>query len=367
MRIVFWTNCVSPHQMPYISKLLDYPEVDDVIVAAETSISKDRRNQGWQEFSSKGIDIKINPGNDEIEKLLSYSIENSWHLFSGIRAFPFVKRALTKSLKYPVKRAVISERPNTFYAGLAHGKPLWLHRLRFFFCDKKLAAHIHKFFAIGEEAVQYFNSLNMNWVTYPFSYCTNTTHSHNPPHSTSKTNFIFVGSLEWWKSPISLVKALPDSYHCKLTIVGEGSERKRIEHYLEQQKPPIDVNFTGRKLISEIPQTIAAHDVLVLPSVYDGWGAVVNEALENGCFVICSSACGAKDLLRDSRLGIVFQAGDKNDLRRCMDYCVTHIETIRADKAYRQQWAERCISGKSIARYMLDVLLEKENVTPPWH
>ena len=367
MRIVFWTNCVSPHQMPYISKLLDYPEVDDVIVAAETSISKDRRNQGWQEFSSKGIDIKINPGNDEIEKLLSYSIENSWHLFSGISGFSFVRKALRKSLKYPLKRGVISEGPYTYFAGFGKGKPLCLHRLRFYLRDYKLSNYIHLFFAIGEQAIQYFSSLPIKWKVVPFSYCTNSACNFVPITDTTKVNFIFTGSLSPRKSPISLVKALPGSYHCKLTIVGEGSERKRIEHYLEQQKPPIDVNFTGRKLISEIPQTIAAHDVLVLPSVYDGWGAVVNEALENGCFVICSSACGAKDLLRDSRLGIVFQAGDKNDLRRCMDYCVTHIETIRADKAYRQQWAERCISGKSIARYMLDVLLEKENVTPPWH
>lgn len=367
MRIVFWTNCVSPHQMPYISKLIDFPEVDDVIVVAETSISKNRRDQGWQEFSSEGIDIKVNPRKYEIEKLLSTNIKDSWHLFSGIRAFPFVKRALTKSLKYPVKRAVISERPNTFYAGFAHGKPLWLHRIRFFIFDRKLAVHIHKFFAIGEEAVQYFNSLNMKWATYPFAYCTDSTRSHNSAPSSPKTNFIFIGSLEWWKSPISLVQALPNSCHCRLTIVGEGSERKRIEHYLKEQAPPIDVNFTGRKPISEIPQIITEQDVLVLPSIYDGWGAVVNEALENGCFVICSSACGAKDLLRDSRLGMVFQAGDKNDLRRCMNYGITHIETIRANKAYRQQWAERCISGKSIARYMIDALLEKDNVTPPWH
>ena len=78
--------------MPYISKLIDFPEVDDVIVVAETSISKNRRDQGWQEFSSEGIDIKVNPRKYEIEKLLSTNIKDSWHIFSGIRAFPIVKR-----------------------------------------------------------------------------------------------------------------------------------------------------------------------------------------------------------------------------------------------------------------------------------
>lgn len=34
-------------------------------------------------------------------------------------------------------------------------------------------------------------------------------------------------------------------------------------------------------------------DYLILPSLYDGWGAVVNEGLQSGCKVLVSKDCGA--------------------------------------------------------------------------
>ena len=35
MRIVFWQNCLSPHQLPYIVHLMDDKRVDEVVVVTE--------------------------------------------------------------------------------------------------------------------------------------------------------------------------------------------------------------------------------------------------------------------------------------------------------------------------------------------
>lgn len=48
--------------------------------------------------------------------------------------------------------------------------------------------------------------------------------------------------------------------------------------------------------MEEIPSILSNQDILILPSIYDGWGAVVNEALQSGLYVISSNQCGAKDL-----------------------------------------------------------------------
>ena len=43
------------------------------------------------------------------------------------------------------------------------------------------------------------------------------------------------------------------------------------------------------------------HDVLTLPSVFDGWGAVVNEAASQGCALMLSDRVGAGSFfLKDS-------------------------------------------------------------------
>ena len=115
--------------------------------------------------------------------------------------------------------------------------------------------------------------------------------------------------------------------------------------------------MVGSVSINQIPDYLYNSDVLVLPSLYDGWGAVVNEALQAGCYVICSDACGACMLLiNNSKLGIVFKAGSDTALADCMKYVNTHLDEIRANREYRINWAETHIGGPTIARYLVDCL-----------
>lgn len=116
------------------------------------------------------------------------------------------------------------------------------------------------------------------------------------------------------------------------------------------------VRFLGAQKQSEIPQLLAEQDVLVLPSIYDGWGAVVNEGLQAGLYTICSDACGAKDLLGDSRCGAVFAAGDATQLAARLQEALGHVSELRANRSYRIQWAKQAIGGSAVARYMVDCL-----------
>lgn len=50
--------------------------------------------------------------------------------------------------------------------------------------------------------------------------------------------------------------------------------------------------------MNEIPHIMENHDILILPSLHDGWGAVVNEAITMGLYIITSDKCGAKALIK---------------------------------------------------------------------
>lgn len=108
--------------------------------------------------------------------------------------------------------------------------------------------------------------------------------------------------------------------------------------------------------MEEIPSILSNQDILILPSIYDGWGAVVNEALQSGLYVISSNQCGAKDLLKDPRCGKIFESGNFKQLSQIMKDCVEHINEIRLNRSYRANWAENHISGDVIAKYMIDHL-----------
>lgn len=371
MRIVFWQNCLSPHQLPYIVHLLDDARVDKVVIAADEAVNETRKNMGWEVTRIPGLDkceVYLNPMPQTIDFLLTDRSHDSYHLFSGIRGFQFVFDAFKKSLKYNLKRGLITERPYTFAFGKTNGKPLWLHRLRFLVQDRKFIPYVHCVFAMGIKAVSYFQSLCRSWQVFPFAYCTNCIELSllDSVQNQDKARFLFVGSLSERKAPTDILKSaisLSKGYH--INFIGDGPERNKMEHFIRQHELTDHVSLLGTKQNSEIPSILSRHDILILPSVYDGWGAVINEALQRGLYVICSDKCGAKELLADERCGCIFRSGDIGQLSKILQHCVAHINTIRGNRDFRLSWAKQCISGKTIARYMVDCLCgEKRNA--PW-
>lgn len=50
-RFVFWQNCLSPHQLPYIVHLLDDARVNEVVIVTNEVVSDERKNMGCDSLS----------------------------------------------------------------------------------------------------------------------------------------------------------------------------------------------------------------------------------------------------------------------------------------------------------------------------
>ena len=224
MRIVFWLNCLSPHQLPYIVQFKGDGRVNEVVVVADELISETRKQMGWELNQYEGLDkckVYIHPHYKIIESLFEESPKDSFHLFSGIRANPFVFECIGKSLKYHLKRGIITERPNTydFKRNISNAKPYWLHRLRFLIQDRRYAQKIQVVFAMGNEAVCYFSSLGMKWKVFPFCYCTQPLYNTNSIfcQCNETPQYLYCGSLSHRKSPLTIIDAM-----AKVHNVGGG-------------------------------------------------------------------------------------------------------------------------------------------------
>lgn len=381
MRLVFWLNSLSPHQLPYIVHLLDNDSIDSVVVVVGETINKNRMVMGWDETSIPGLEkceLFIHPSDDVIHSILSYRFSESCHLFSGIRGFVFVFNAFKLSLQYDTKRAIITERPNTYAFGYANGKPLWLHRLRWLTQDYKYIQKVDYVFAMGEAAADFFQSLSHHWMVFPFGYCT-----YDNSNSLliideqvkcmqiQTLRVVYVGGLSLRKSVDTLLYSSQIVYKNRqnkellLTLIGDGPEKNNLKKIVDNNQLTY-VRMLGVQKQSLISDLLSEQDVLVLPSIYDGWGAVVNEGLQAGLYIICSDQCGAKDLLDDKRCGAVFKAGDIQSLANILQKCMKNIDTIREDRLFRINWAKNNISGEVMAQYMTDCICSKKRLKRPW-
>jgi glycosyltransferase involved in cell wall biosynthesis len=128
---------------------------------------------------------------------------------------------------------------------------------------------------------------------------------------------LYCAKLQPWKRPGDLLEAfshanVPQSY---LIFTGDGPLRCELEQRATALGIADRVRFLGFVNQSGLPAVYVASDLLILPSDYEPFGLVVNEAMICGCPAVVSDRVGAKyDLVQEGETGCVFPCGNVDAL-----------------------------------------------------
>ena len=127
--------------------------------------------------------------------------------------------------------------------------------------------------------------------------------------------FLFCGQMIARKGLDHLLAAFAKlPVNARLLLVGREAELPQLLAALPEAVRN-RVKYAGFQAPDSLPSFFAQADVFVLPSRYDGWGVVVNQAIGAGLPVICSDQVGAGyDLVTDGGNGWIFKAGDVDSL-----------------------------------------------------
>lgn len=135
---------------------------------------------------------------------------------------------------------------------------------------------------------------------------------------------IFVGRLVPVKGLDVLLDAigmLPAGSRPHLVLIGDGPEREKLGRLAAARA--LSVHFAGFCQNEKLPERMAAADFFVLPSLEEGWGVVVAEAMAAGLPLVLSDQVGAAyDLLEPERNGFLVPAGSAEALRAALARCV---------------------------------------------
>jgi len=155
--------------------------------------------------------------------------------------------------------------------------------------------------------------------------------------------FLFCGQMIARKGIDLLLAAfqrLDESAH--LLLVGREAELPALlaplPHAVRER-----IVYAGFQPPEELPRFFAQADVFVLPSRYDGWGVVVNQAIGAGLPVVCSDMVGAgHDLVENETNGLRFQTGDTTSLTEKMERFIREPAIIgswgAAARAAAHEW-----------------------------
>jgi len=138
----------------------------------------------------------------------------------------------------------------------------------------------------------------------------------------NKIRLCWAGRFVKLKHPeyaIELCKELDKfGYDYELKMIGDGYMRQDLEKTVKDAGLLASVSFLGNLKPEEVTMHMKDSDVFLFTSNYlEGWGAVVNEAMQCGCAVVASREAGAVPfLINDGENGISYRNGDYEDFKK---------------------------------------------------
>lgn len=138
----------------------------------------------------------------------------------------------------------------------------------------------------------------------------------------NKIRLCWAGRFVKLKHPeyaIELCKELEKfGYDYELKMIGDGYMRQDLEKTVKDAGLSANVSFLGNLKPEEVTMHMKDSDVFLFTSNYlEGWGAVVNEAMQCGCAVVASREAGAVPfLITDGENGLSYSNGDCEDFKK---------------------------------------------------
>lgn len=171
---------------------------------------------------------------------------------------------------------------------------------------------------------------------------------------TAKRVILYSGRFAAMKDLHTLLSAFKivknNGSNAALALLGSGPLEAELKQRAAAENIR-DVHFLGFHQSDELPKYYGIADLFVLPSIYEPWGIVVNEAQAAHLPVIASDLCGAAaDLVVDGKTGFRFRAGDAGDLARCIEQIINSDKLIEemglAGRELVRDWGlDRSVNG----------------------
>lgn len=112
-------------------------------------------------------------------------------------------------------------------------------------------------------------------------------------------------------------KLIPSiKFNVKLGIVGEGSSKNEIQNENEDLVESGKLVLYGKDM--DIRKYLSAANIFVLPSLYEGFGIAILEAMAIGLPIIASNVGGIPDLVENNVNGYLVEPGNSINLCECI-------------------------------------------------
>lgn len=164
---------------------------------------------------------------------------------------------------------------------------------------------------------------------------------------------ISVGRLIDKKNFIATINAISKikNHIHSYTIVGDGSNRKKLEKLIKELKLEKKVKLLGWK--NNVERYFKEADIQLIPSLYEGFGLVAVEGMSTGLPVVGSNILGLKEVLGKSNpaITLVDDVNSVNEWKKAILMSIRNIKEVGSEKISK-------ISEKQVKKFTFKKMAE---------
>lgn len=142
----------------------------------------------------------------------------------------------------------------------------------------------------------------------------------------SESIVLYLGSLIDRKDVATLVAAM-EGIDARLVVAGDGEQRECLER--QASKNNINALFLGNIPVEKVPFWLAAADIFVLPSLYEGRPNALIEAMVAGKACIATDIQGTRELIEHGVSGYLFPPKDSEKLHQHLTELVSNFAKVK--------------------------------------
>lgn len=318
MKIVFFSNYLNHHQLPFCLALYKYLNQNFVFVATER-VSEKRIALGYADLDHMYPFVLTTYDNSQNEMIAEELAQSCDVMIYGDAPdkYLFIRQDKKKlTFRY-------SERffKKGYYNWFIHYVYNRKHRRQaknantFLLCASTYAAGDYSL-------VRLYHNRYLQWGYFPEYIKYDIKELLDKKRRQDKIVLLWVGRLLDWKQPemaLKLAKYLKDkNIEYEMRIIGNGPLKEKMQNYISKNTLDDTVFMLGSMPPEKVRTHMEEATIFLFTSSYqEGWGAVLNESMNSGCVAVASHAAGASGfLIKHNKNGILFPCGKQKKLNR---------------------------------------------------
>ena len=324
MKIVFASNFMNHHQMPLAKAFSSMENIEFTFVAARP-VPASRRKLGYHDMNHSAPFILCAYESEEAHRRAKELCEDCDVLVYGSVSDEFYRRRQRKGkLTFRYSERVYKEPCPRYEIPL---------RAVCYFFRYTLCRRLYLLCASAYTAGDYRKTGTFRGRAYKWGYFPEVTEYPDLSALMAQkkpASLLWAGRLIGWKHPEAAVlaaKKLKESgYSFSLDIIGTGEMEAKLRTMIAEAGLEEQVHLLGSMPPEQVRRHMEASEIFLLTSDRnEGWGAVLNEAMNSGCAVVASHAVGSVPfLLHHKENGLIYRDGDTDMLCSRIQWLLEH-------------------------------------------